>query len=42
MLNFTYYVPTVVHFGKGEVKQLEPELKKRAKKILIGQKEWSF
>lgn len=35
MLNFTHHIPTVVHFGKGQVSALEGELKKRAKKILI-------
>jgi len=35
MLNFTYDIPTRIHFGKGEVKALKGELENRAKKILI-------
>ena len=35
MLNFTHHIPTIVYFGKGQVKALEEELKCRAKKILI-------
>ena len=35
MLNFTYHIPTRIHFGKGEVKALEEELKSRFKKVLI-------
>ncbi len=35
MLNFTYHIPTIIYFGKGQVEALEEELKKRAKKILI-------
>ncbi len=35
MLNFTHSVPTTVYFGRGQVKAIEGELRKRAKKILI-------
>ena len=35
MLNFTHNIPTIVYFGKGQVKALEAELVKRAGKILI-------
>ena len=35
MINFTQYIPTVIHFGKGQVQAIEAELKKRAKKALI-------
>jgi alcohol dehydrogenase YqhD (iron-dependent ADH family) len=35
MINFTYHIPTRVHFGKGQVKALEGELKNRFKKVLI-------
>ncbi|MFC1576636.1 iron-containing alcohol dehydrogenase [Candidatus Omnitrophota bacterium] len=35
MLNFTYNIPTIIHFGKGQVSAIQEELKKRAKKILI-------
>ena len=35
MNNFTFHIPTKIHFGKGEVKSLENELKGRATKILI-------
>ena len=35
MLNFTHDIPTIVHFGKGQVKALEAELAGRAGKILI-------
>jgi len=35
MLNFTYHIPTIVYFGKGQVSALEPELRSRAKKVLI-------
>ena len=35
MLNFTHHIPTVVHFGKGEIRALTPQLKKHAKKLLI-------
>ncbi|UCD55466.1 MAG: iron-containing alcohol dehydrogenase [Candidatus Omnitrophota bacterium] len=35
MLNFTHHIPTIVYFGKGQVSALEPELKKRAGKVLI-------
>ena len=35
MQNFTYYIPTKVYFGKGQVAALKEELKTRAKKVLI-------
>lgn len=35
MQNFTYHIPTKIHFGKGEVKALGAELKGRARKVLI-------
>jgi alcohol dehydrogenase YqhD (iron-dependent ADH family) len=35
MLNFTFHVPTTVYFGKGQIKALRDELKKRAKKVLV-------
>jgi len=35
MKNFRHEIRTVIYFGKGEVKALGPELKKRAKKVLI-------
>lgn len=35
MLNFTYSVPTTIYFGKGQIKSIGPEIKKRAKKVLI-------
>ena len=35
MQNFKYDIPTIIYFGKGEVKALGPELVKRSKKVLI-------
>ncbi len=35
MQNFTHYIPTTVYLGKGQVKALSEELRKRAKRILI-------
>ncbi len=35
MQNFTHCIPTTVYFGKGQVKALSEELRKRAKRILI-------
>jgi len=35
MLNFTYHIPTIIYFGKGQVCALEEELRPRAKKVLI-------
>ena len=35
MNNFTFHIPTRIHFGKSEVRALESELKGRATKILI-------
>lgn len=35
MINFIHHIPTTVYFGKGQVKALYDELRKRAKKILI-------
>ena len=35
MYNFTFNIPTIVYFGKGQIKALEGELKKRAKKVLV-------
>ena len=35
MLNFRFQNPTVIYFGKGQVKALEEELRDRAKKVLI-------
>ncbi len=35
MLNFIHDIRTVIYFGKGQVKAIGPELRKRAKKVLI-------
>ncbi len=35
MLNFTFHNPTVIYFGKGQVKALEEELRQRASKVLV-------
>ena len=35
MLNFKHHIPTIIYFGKGQVRMLCVELKKRAKKILL-------
>lgn len=35
MLNFKYYIPTALYFGKGEVTSLEHELKGRYKRLLL-------
>ncbi|NQT22881.1 MAG: iron-containing alcohol dehydrogenase [Candidatus Omnitrophica bacterium] len=35
MINFAQHIPTTIHFGKGQVRAIEVELKKRAKKTLI-------
>lgn len=35
MQNFTHCIPTTVYFGKGQVKALSEELRKRSKRILI-------
>ncbi|OGW75647.1 MAG: butanol dehydrogenase [Omnitrophica bacterium RBG_13_46_9] len=35
MFNFTFNIPTIIYFGKGQIKALGQELGKRAKKILI-------
>ncbi len=35
MLNFKYYIPTALYFGKGEVASLEHELKGKYKRALI-------
>ena len=35
MKNFKHEIQTIIYFGKGEVKALGPELKKRSKKVLI-------
>ena len=40
MLDFTYNVPTIIYFGKGQIRNLSAELGKRATKVLLvtGQK----
>jgi butanol dehydrogenase len=35
VLDFTYHVPTIIHFGKEQITHLSKELKPRAKKILL-------
>ncbi|MBQ7859531.1 MAG: iron-containing alcohol dehydrogenase [Faecalibacterium sp.] len=35
MDNFTYSISTVVHFGKGQIKMLGGEIKKRATRVLL-------
>ena len=35
MLNFTFYNPTAIYFGRGQVKVLGDELARRAKNVLI-------
>ncbi|MCQ9207091.1 MAG: iron-containing alcohol dehydrogenase [Omnitrophica bacterium] len=35
MLNFTYDIPTRIHFGRGEIKALSGELETCAKKVLV-------
>ena len=35
MKNFTYSIPTVVHFGEGQIKKLGGEIAARARKVLV-------
>ena len=35
MKNFTYSIPTVVHFGEGQIKKLGAEIAARARKVLV-------
>ena len=35
MRNFTYYIPTIVHFGKGAISELPKELKKAGERVLL-------
>ena len=35
MKNFTYSIPTVVHFGEGQIKKLGREIVARARKVLV-------
>ncbi len=35
MKNFTYSIPTVVHFGEGQIKKLGREIAARARKVLV-------
>lgn len=35
MLNFTFYNPTTIYFGRGQVRALGDELSERARKVLI-------
>ena len=35
MTNFTYSIPTVVHFGQGQIKKLGAEIAARASKVLV-------
>ncbi|MFH1553171.1 MAG: iron-containing alcohol dehydrogenase, partial [Candidatus Omnitrophota bacterium] len=35
MLNFTFHNPTIIYFGRGRIKALEEEIRKRAKKVLV-------
>ena len=35
MKNFTYSIPTVVHFGGGQIKKLGAEIAARARKVLV-------
>lgn len=35
MNNFTYSIPTVVHFGQGQIKKLGAEIAARASKVLV-------
>ena len=35
MKNFTYAIPTVVHFGKGQIEKLGGEIAARARKVLV-------
>ena len=35
MTNFTYSIPTVVHFGQGQIQKLGAEIAARARKVLV-------
>ena len=35
MKNFTYSIPTVVHFGEGQIRKLGGEIAARAHKVLV-------
>ncbi len=35
MLNFTHNVPTILHFGKGQICQLEDALNRYGKRVLL-------
>lgn len=35
MENFTYSIPTVIHFGKGQIEKLGGEIAARARKVLV-------
>ena len=35
MKNFTYSIPTVVHFGEGQIKKLGAEIAARARRVLV-------
>ena len=35
MKNFTYSIPTVVHFGQGQIQKLGGEIAARARKVLV-------
>lgn len=35
MKNFTYAIPTVVHFGKGQIEKLGAEVARRSRKVLV-------
>ena len=35
MKNFTYAIPTVVHFGEGQIKKLGGEIAARASRVLV-------
>lgn len=33
MKNFTYAIPTVIHFGKGQIEKLGAEIAQRSRKV---------
>ena len=35
MKNFTYAIPTVIHFGKGQIEKLGAEIAQRSRKVLV-------
>ena len=35
MKNFTFAIPTVVHFGEGQIKRLGAEIAARARNVLV-------